>query len=66
MNSTPLKKTRLQKAVNSAVWSVKAEGLKPTKSATRNLHSYASGKITVSEMRQNALDNARKLIKDSQ
>lgn len=59
----PLKKARLEKAVKSAVWSVKAEGLKPTKSATKNLHNYATGRITVSEMRQNAMDNARKLAK---
>ncbi len=61
----PIKLVSRQKAVSSAVWSVKAEGLRPTKSATDNLRKYASGRITVSEMRSNALSNARAIVKAS-
>lgn len=39
------------------------EGLKPTKTASKNLQNYAEGRITVAEMRQNALKNARALAK---
>ena len=54
-----------KKAVNSAIWSVKAEGLKPTKSAKENLRQYASGRISVSEMRSKALSNAQSIAKAS-
>jgi len=54
-----------QKAVSAAIWSVKAEGLKPSKSAVRNLNQYASGKITVSEMQNNARRNVQKIIRSS-
>lgn len=54
-----------KKAVSAAVWSVKAEGLKPTKSAISNLNAYASGKITVSEMKQNTVRNVQKIIQSS-
>ena len=37
--------TQRNKAVASAIWSVKAEGLKPSKSTIDNLNQYAQGKI---------------------
>lgn len=61
-SSNHLQRLRLQKAVRSAIWSVTAEGLRPTRSAMRNLQRYASGEITVAAMRKSALENARTLI----
>jgi hypothetical protein len=57
------KKDRLAKAVRSAIWSVKIEGLKPTASAKKNLHDYAAGNITAQQMREAAMKNAYRLMK---
>jgi len=53
--------TQRNKAVASAIWSVKAEGLKPSKSTIDNLNQYAQGKITVTEMRQNTSRDVKKI-----
>ncbi len=41
-----------QKAVNAAIGSVRAEGLKPSKNTQQRLNEYASGKMTASKLRK--------------
>jgi len=61
------KSTNISKkqAVSAAVWSVQAEGLKPSSKTIRNLNDYASGKISVSEMRQTTAKNVEKISQTS-
>ena len=41
-----------QKAVNAALGSVRAEGLKPSKNVVKSLNSYADGKTSLSKVRK--------------
>jgi hypothetical protein len=43
------------KNVKSALGSVRAEGLKPSAATQKRVKDYASGRITVSEMRSETL-----------
>lgn len=51
-----------KRVVSSAISSVKAEGLKISRSTVNNLNQYAAGKISVSEMRQKTSQNVQKII----
>ena len=44
-----------QKAVNAALGSVKAEGLKPSRAVQRDLRSFATGKYTLETVRKNTI-----------
>lgn len=57
--------TRRKKAVSAAVWSVKAEGLRPTKAASKSLGSYASGKISAKQLRAETARNVKNLLRTS-
>ncbi len=41
-----------QKAVNAAIGSVRAEGLRPSKNTRQRLNDYANGKMTAGKLRK--------------
>ena len=51
--------TRRQKAVASAVGSVRAEGLTPSMKTQKRLKDYATGKITIAELRKGTLEEVK-------
>jgi hypothetical protein len=60
--STTLQK---QQVVNAAIASVRMEGFEPTKSARDLLEKYVEGKITVNELQDKGLANAKASVKNS-
>ncbi|MFZ2126521.1 MAG: antitoxin VbhA family protein [Candidatus Microsaccharimonas sp.] len=56
------KNARREKAVSAAIWSVKAEGLRSSKSASRNLKQYASGKISAKQLRTNTTLHVQSVV----
>lgn len=44
-----------QKAVKSAIGSVKAEGLRPSRKIQKDLNSFAKGKTTIEVVRKNTI-----------
>ena len=44
-----------QKAVNAAIGSVRAEGLKPSKKVQKDLRSFAHGKKTIDAVRKSTI-----------
>lgn len=54
-----------KKTVSATIGSVKIEGLELSQTTIDNLNDYASGKITVHEMRDNTSKTVRKLTKSS-
>jgi hypothetical protein len=51
------------RAVSSAVASVRAEGLSPSKNTIDRLEKYASGRMTVNQLKRETLKEVRSKLK---
>jgi hypothetical protein len=59
MHMNKLQVTHRQRAVKSALGSVRLEGLTPSAAAKKRLNDYAAGKITASELRAQTLRSVK-------